>query len=162
MMIATLVTAVKTSGTPTFATRMRIATTPTTIAGTTGVLCFGSIRASTDPAGSALSRAIANISRIAAVCTASRQTITAMLMVIRKIRPIVPPATSSSTSCPPPSLLPRRGSARSGAARMMPSRISPPSTNEAITARRIAAGAVRRGSTVSSPSELAVSKPYMT
>ena len=35
-------------------------------------------------------------------------------------------------------------------------------TNEAITARRIAVGAVRRGSTVSSPSELAVSNPYMT
>ena len=35
-------------------------------------------------------------------------------------------------------------------------------TNDAITARRIALGAVRRGSTVSSPSELAVSKPYMT
>ena len=35
-------------------------------------------------------------------------------------------------------------------------------TNEARMARRIALGAVRRGSTVSSPSELAVSKPYIT
>ena len=35
-------------------------------------------------------------------------------------------------------------------------------TNDAMIARRIAVGAVRRGSTVSSPSELAVSKPYMT
>ncbi len=34
--------------------------------------------------------------------------------------------------------------------------------NEAMIARRIAIGAVRRGSIVSSPSELAVSKPYMT
>ena len=57
---------------------------------------------------------------------------------------------------------PIAGSARSGAARMANSRISPPMMNDAITARRIAEGAVRRGSTVSSPSELAVSKPYMT
>ena len=35
-------------------------------------------------------------------------------------------------------------------------------TNDARMARRIAFGAVRRGSTVSSPSELAVSKPYIT
>ena len=42
------------------------------------------------------------------------------------------------------------------------SRISPPRMNEAITARMIASGAVRRGSFVSSPSELAVSKPYIT
>ena len=40
--------------------------------------------------------------------------------------------------------------------------ISPPRMNEAITARMIASGAVRRGSIVSSPSELAVSKPYIT
>ena len=41
-------------------------------------------------------------------------------------------------------------------------RIAPPMTNEASMARRIALGAVRRGSSVSSPSELAVSKPYIT
>ena len=41
-------------------------------------------------------------------------------------------------------------------------RISPPRMNEAITARMIATGAVRRGSIVSSPSELAVSNPYIT
>lgn len=35
-------------------------------------------------------------------------------------------------------------------------------TNEAISARRIARGALRLGSTASSPSEDAVSKPYMT
>ena len=41
-------------------------------------------------------------------------------------------------------------------------RISPPRMNEAMTARMIASGAVRRGSIVSSPSELAVSNPYIT
>ena len=76
--------------------------------------------------------------------------------------PSGPPSTCSSTSCPPPDFSPSAGSARSGAARMTNSRISPPITNDAMTARRIAVGAVRRGSTVSSPSELAVSKPYMT
>ncbi len=40
--------------------------------------------------------------------------------------------------------------------------MQPPRMNEAITARMIASGAVLRGSVVSSPSELAVSKPYMT
>jgi hypothetical protein len=78
MMIATLVTAVKICGLPMFTTRMSTAATPISTAGTTGVLRLGSIFASRAPAGRALSRAIANISRIAAVCTASRQTITAM------------------------------------------------------------------------------------
>ena len=35
-------------------------------------------------------------------------------------------------------------------------------TKDARIARAMAFGAVRRGSTVSSPSELAVSKPYIT
>ena len=44
--------------------------------------------------------------------------------------------------------------------RIANSRIRPPRTKEALIARRIAFGAVRRGSWVSSPSERAVSKPY--
>ena len=162
MMIATLVTAVNTSGTPALATRMTVAMTPISTAGMTGVLRTGSIRASVAPAGSALSRAMANISLIAAVCTASAHTVTAMVIEIRKTVPSVPPITCSRMSWPPPVFWPRAGSARSGAASTQNSRISPPMTNEATTARRIAVGAVRRGSTVSSPSELAVSKPYIT
>ena len=40
--------------------------------------------------------------------------------------------------------------------------IRPPMTNDAIRARRIARGAFLRGLCDSSPSELAVSKPYIT
>ena len=40
--------------------------------------------------------------------------------------------------------------------------MSPPMMNDATTARTIAFGAVLRGSWVSSPSELAVSNPYIT
>jgi hypothetical protein len=46
--------------------------------------------------------------------------------------------------------------------RIANSRIRPPSRKDAMTARMIATGAVRLGSFVSSPSELAVSKPYIT
>ena len=95
MMIATLVTAVNTSGTPALATRMTVAMTPISTAGMTGVLRTGSIRASVAPAGSALSRAMANISLIAAVCTASAHTVTAMVIEIRKTVPSVPPITCS-------------------------------------------------------------------
>ena len=40
--------------------------------------------------------------------------------------------------------------------------IRPPMMNEAISARRIARGAFLRGLSDSSPSELAVSNPYIT
>ena len=132
------------------------------MAGTTGVLRFGSILANTAPAGRALSLAIANISRIAAVCTASAHTVTATMAQMRNTVPTPPPSACSTISCSPPALVPSLGSFRFGAARMPNSRISPPMTKEAMTARRMAGGAVRLGSTVSSPSELAVSKPYIT
>ena len=41
-------------------------------------------------------------------------------------------------------------------------RMAPPMTKDARIARKMALGAVRRGSIVSSPRELAVSNPYIT
>ncbi len=85
---------------------------------------------------------------------------TAITTQIRKILPTVLPSTSRITYCNPPT--PISAELMSLTARIANSRISPPRMNEAITARMIASGAVRRGSIVSSPSELAVSKPYIT
>lgn len=78
----------------------------------------------------------------------------------KKIRPIAGPSASVSRYCRP--IVPSSG------ARMLPTAISanrminPPSTNDATSARRIALGALRCGSTDSSPSDAAVSNPYMT
>ena len=87
---------------------------------------------------------------------------TATTMQIRKMVPSGPHITFSTMDCRLPSGLPSIGSLRSGVAMTANARMEPPITNEARMARRMALGAVRRGSTVSSPSELAVSKPYMT
>ncbi|MCY1556137.1 hypothetical protein D9M68_928620 [compost metagenome] len=132
------------------------------MAATVGVLRTGSTLLSCRLKGRLLSRAMANIMRMAAAWTARVQTTTATTMQARKALPKGPPRTESTMCCRPPSAAPTLGSVRSGAARMPKSRMSPPSTNEAVTARRIALGAVRLGSLVSSPRELAVSKPYMT
>ena len=133
-----------------------------TMAGMIGVCVFGFTLASFSPNGSALSRAIANDSRMAAVCTASVHTVTATTMQTRKILPSGPHITCSTMYCRPPLLSPICGSSRLGADITANTRIAPPMTNEARIALKIAFGAVRRGSTVSSPSELAVSKPYIT
>ena len=105
---------------------------------------------------------MANVSRIAAVCTASEHTVTATTMQTMKILPSGPHITCSTMYCRPPLLSPIFGSYRSGADRTANTRMAPPITKDARIARKIAFGAVRRGSTVSSPSELAVSKPYIT
>ena len=162
MMIAIDVSTVKILGWPMLITRMIAAITPMTTAGMIGVWVFGFTRASFSPNGSALSRAIAKVSRMAAVCTASVHTVTATTMQTRKILPSGPHITCSTMYCRPPLLSPIFGSSRLGADITANTRMAPPITKEARIARRIALGAVRRGSTVSSPSELAVSKPYIT
>ena len=162
MMTAIEVSTVKIFGWPMLRTRISSAITPIATAGTMGVCVCEFTRASLSPNGSALSRAIAKVSRMAAVCTASEHTVTATTMQTRKILPSGPPITSSTMYCRPPLPLLIAGSCRLGAAMMANTRIAPPMTNEARMARRMARGAVRRGSNVSSPSELAVSKPYMT
>ncbi len=105
MMIAIDVSTVKIFGWPMLITRMIAAITPMTTAGMIGVWVFGFTRASFSPNGSALSRAIANVSRIAAVCTASEHTVTATTMQIRKILPSGPHITCSTMYCRPPLLL---------------------------------------------------------
>ena len=98
--------------------------------------------------------------RIAAVCTARLQTVIAITTHHRKMSPIVPPRTSSTMNCRPPT--PISGLLMSPTAIIANSRIAPPRKNEATSARRIARGAFLRGLSDSSPSELAVSNPYMT
>ena len=112
MMIAIEVSTVKILGWPTLITRIRTAITPMTMAGMIGVCVLGLTRASFSPNGSALSRAMANVSRIAAVCTASVQTVTAMTMQTRKILPSGPHITCSTMYCRPPLLSPIVGIAR--------------------------------------------------
>ncbi len=102
------------------------------------------------------------IELIAAVCTASVHTVTATTMHSRKIVPSGPHITCSRMYCRPPVTSPIAGSSMRGAAITAKTKMPPPITNDARMARNIALGAVRRGSTVSSPSELAVSKPYIT
>ncbi len=106
MMIAIEVSTVKIFGWPMLMTRMTTASTPMVIAGTIGVCVFGLTVASFSPNGSALSRAIANVSRIAAVCTASVHTVTAITMQIRKTVPSGPHITCSTMYCRPPVLSP--------------------------------------------------------
>ena len=155
-----LVITVKIWGCLMFTTRITTARKPVMSAGITGVFVFGWTFARCSPAGRLLSRAIANAIRIVAVCTARQQTVTAITTQIRKILPTVLPSTSRITYWSPAT--PISGELMSLTDMIANSRISPPRTNEAITARRIAMGAVRRGSLVSSPSELAVSNPYIT
>ena len=141
---------------------MSAAITPISTAGRMGVCVSGFTSASFSANGSALSRAMAKLRRMAAVWTASAHTVTATTMQTRKILPRGPHMTCSTMYCRPPLLLPICGSARLGTAITANTRIAPPMTKDARIARRIARGAVRLGSSVSSPSELAVSKPYMT
>ena len=160
MMIPMLVITVKICGCRMFTTRIRSARKPMMTAGTIGVLVFGCTFASRSPAGRLLSRAIANIIRIVAVWTARQQTVMAIATQIRKIFPTV-----LAEHVEDDELQPARGDlggvdVAHGEDREQQDQ--PPRRNEAITARRIAIGAVRRGSIVSSPSELAVSKPYIT
>ena len=161
MMIPMLVITVKICGWRMFTTRMITASTPVMTAGTIGVLVFGWTVAMRSPAGRLLSRAMAKAMRIVAVCTARQQTVTAITTQIRKIFPMVSPKTSRMMYCRPPNS-PICGALMLPTAIIANRMISPPRMNEAFTARRIASGAVRRGSLVSSPSELAVSKPYIT
>ena len=160
MMIPMLVITVKICVLPMFTTRIRRRGCRPTTAGTIGVLVRGWTFASRSPAGRLLSRAIANIIRIVAVWTARAQTVMAIATQIRKIFPTVLPSTSRMMNCSPPVSI--SAELMSLTARIANRRIRPPSRNEAFIARRIAFGAVRRGSSVSSPSELAVSKPYIT
>lgn len=160
MMIAMLVITEKICGWLTLITRMMTPTTPMTTAGTTGVWKRGLTRARTEPAGRLLSRAMANISRMPAACTASTQTVIAMTTHHRKISPMVEPRTSSTTYCRPP--VDSSFAARSGTDSSAKSRIRPPMMNDATSARRMARGALRVGLWDSSPSDDAVSNPYMT
>lgn len=105
---------------------------------------------------------MAKVNRIAAVWTASVHTVTATTMQTRNTLPSGPHMTCSTMYCRPPLLSPILGSFKSGADITANTRIAPPMTKDARMARRMALGAVRLGSTVSSPSELAVSKPYIT
>ena len=110
MMTAIEVSTVKIFGWPMFSTRISAAMIPITTAGTIGVCEVGFTRASRSPKGSALSRAIAKVSRIAAVCTASEHTVTATTMQPRNILPSGPHMTCSTMYCRPPLLLPIFGS----------------------------------------------------
>jgi hypothetical protein len=157
-----LVMVVKICGWRMLTSRMLIDSTPISTAGTTGVFRRGSTRASRAAKGRLLSRAIANIIRMVAVCTARQHTVMATTMHTRNALPSPFPAAWSSTYCSPPVAEDSCGSPRSSTDIRPNSRISPPSTKDAVTARRTARGAVRRASMVSSPIELAVSKPYMT
>lgn len=107
-----------------------------------------------------LSRAIANASRIPAVCTASSHTVIAMTTHQSTICPIVEPRVASTTYWRPST--DSSSACRSGTESRAKSRISPPMRKDATRARRIARGALRPGSLDSSPSDEAVSKPYMT
>ena len=130
------------------------------IDGMIGVRVFGCTRARCVPAGRLLSRAIANIIRIVAVWTARQQTVMAITTHHRKMSPTVSPRTSRMMNWRPPT--PISGLLMSVTDIIANSRIAPPRKNEATSARRIARGAFLRGLSDSSPSELAVSKPYMT
>ncbi|SCD49195.1 hypothetical protein GA0115253_100686 [Streptomyces sp. Termitarium-T10T-6] len=160
MMIAMLVITEKICGWLMFTTRMTTPTTPISTAGTTGVLNRGLTLASFDPAGRLLSRAMANISRIPAACTASTQTVIATTTAQRKISPIVSPSVASTTYCSPP--VDSSSAWRSGTESSAKSRMNAPIRNDAMSARRMARGALRPGLCDSSPSEDAVSKPYIT
>ena len=160
MMIPIEVITTKICGWRMLTSRIAIASTPTMTAGMIGVFVFGCTRARVSPAGRLLSRAIANIMRIVAVCTARQQTVIAITTDHRKMSPIVLPRTSRMMNCRPPT--PISGLLMLVTDIIANSRIRPPMMNEAISARRIARGAFWRGLSDSSPSELAVSNPYMT
>ena len=155
-----LVTTVKICGCRMLTTRIASARIPMMTAGSTGVWNRGWTLASRDAAGRLLSRAIAKASRIAAVCTARAQTVTAISTHHSIALPAVEPSTSRTTYCRPSvvNCSPVRLETLISAS----SRMSPPRANEATRARRIARGALREGSRDSSPSDAAVSKPYMT
>ncbi|CAM5504498.1 hypothetical protein SBADM41S_00775 [Streptomyces badius] len=108
MMIAMLVITEKICGSLMFTTRMTTPTTPISTAGTTGVLNRGLTRASVDPAGRLLSRAMANISRIPAACPGQPQTVIATTTAQRKISPTVSPSVASTTYWSPPGASSRR------------------------------------------------------
>ena len=163
MTIPMLVMTVKICGWSMLTTRMRIARKPDEDRRDDRRLRDGMDAREVPPAGRLLSRAMANVIRIVAVCTARQQTVTAITTQIRKILPTVLPRTSRTTYCRPPGTAwPISGALMFGTDISANSRMSPPMMNDAMTARRIAFGAVLRGSRVSSPSELAVSNPYMT
>ena len=106
MMTAIEVSTVKIFGCPMLTTRISSAITPIATAGTMGVCVCEFTRASFSPNGSALSRAIAKVERMAAVCTASEHTVTATTMQTRKILPSGPHITCSTMYCRPPLLVP--------------------------------------------------------
>src|SRR5215469_14920517 len=160
--IATAVISSTILGNLTLTTRMRIAPAPTAIAGITGVLVARDTLANTPLNGSFPSRAIANITRTVPVCTASVHTKIANATSHRKIRPSLAPSTDLTTCGNPPSADANIGSRRSGAARRVNNSTRRPDSPAAPSACRIARGARRRGSCVSSASEPAVSKPYIT
>lgn len=120
----------------------------------------GLTRAISEDPGRLLSRDIAKASRIAAVCTASAHTVTAISTHHSIALPAVGPSTSSTMYCRPSvdSFCPFRLETLISAS----SSTRPPRTNEATIARMMARGALREGSRDSSPSEAAVSKPYIT
>ena len=159
MMIAMLVITEKICGWLTLMSRMAIATRPMMTAGSTGVWKRGLTLASREAAGRLLSRAIANASRMPAVCTASSHTVIAMTTHQSTICPMVEPSVESTTYCRPSTAVPwvQIGHGEQG-------------EEEDQTADeegrdqgpQDGAGALRPGSLDSSPSDEAVSKPYMT
>src|SRR3954454_22786746 len=156
----TLANAVNSDASPTLTASSPIARTPTTTAGRTGGPVAGETRPSRAEYGHTPSRDIENIIRVAAVWMASVQTQIAIATSARKTLPTVSPSVLVSTyGRPPVASLP---SVRLGAARIAPSKSSAPPTADVTSARRIARGAVRRGSRVSSDSSPALSKPTIT
>ena len=144
-----------------FTTRIRIASRPLITAGTIGVFVFGWTFASRSPAGRLLSRAIANdhpdrrgVHGEAA--DGHRDHHADQEDLPDRVAEHVEDDELEAAE------LADLGALMLATDIIANSRISPPRMNEAITARMIASGAVLRGSWVSSPSELAVSKPYIT
>src|SRR3954447_2809962 len=97
MTMQTLVKAVNNDASPTLTSRIAALSTPTTIAGSTGVPVTGDTRPSTPWPGSTRSRDIENIIRVAAVWIASVQTQIATVTSTRKSLPTVSPSDDVST-----------------------------------------------------------------
>src|SRR6266704_2279351 len=160
MMIATEVSTKNARWLPTFRTSSRSVSTPMTIEGTSGVLDLPCTLAMAEANGSRLSRPMVKIIRMPPACTARLHTVMAMSESIRNRLPIVLPSVALTRYGSPE--VPSALAWMSGVA-ISPNKMTRnPATPAAISARRIPGGAFFRGSRVSSASDPAVSKPYIT
>ena len=98
--------------------------------------------------------------RMPAVCTARQQTVMAIAESMRKMSPSVSPRVSLTMNGRPS--VPISFAVMFPVAIIATSMSRPPTSPAAASARMIAGGACLRGSFVSSASEPAVSKPYIT